>query len=261
MEFLTILLSALLGIVSPVGFVVDRVAENAIRNQLADVEDLAVRIDNTPSYQLAQGRVDRVRIAGRGLYPTEDLRIAVLEIETDAIVLDAGRLRAGTPQLEAPLQAAVRLVLTEADINQTLQSEAVAQQLQGINLGALGGINAEPYDLVRPEINFLGNDRVQFQVTLQGQQSGEQNLITIESGLEIIAGRQLRLVDPSADINGSPLPTQLIDFFLLGINQQLDLGNLEASGITARVLKLEIVADELSLASFVQVTPDANLNF
>lgn len=65
MEFLTILLSALLGIVSPAGFVLDRVAETAIRNQLDSAEELSVRIDNTPSYRALQGRVDRVRIAGR----------------------------------------------------------------------------------------------------------------------------------------------------------------------------------------------------
>jgi hypothetical protein len=261
MEFLTIFLSALLGIVSPVGFVVDRVAENTIRDRLADVEDLTVRVDNTPNYRFIQGRADRVRIAGRGLYPTEAVRIAALEIETDAIVLNANSLRSGTPQLEQPLQAAVKLILTEEDINQALQSEAVTQWLSAINLGAFGGANSEPYDLINPQINFLENDRVQFQVTLQGQQSGDRNLIAIESGIELISGRQLRLVEPSANINGTPLPSQLIDFFVLGINQQFDLRNLEPSGITARVLKLEIAENELTLASFIQIVPNADLNF
>lgn len=260
MEFLTIFLSALLGIVSPAGFMVERVAENAIRNQLADVEDLAVRIDNAPNYRFIQGRADRVRIAGRGLYPIEAVRIAVLEIETDAIVLNPSSLRTGAPQLEQPLQAAIKLILTEEDINQALQSEAVTQRLSAINLGAFSGTNPEPYDLINPQIDFLENDRIQFQVTLQGQQSGDRNLITIESGIELIAGHQLHLVNPSANVNGTPLPSQLIDFFVLGINQQLDLRNLETSGITARVLKLEIAENELALASFVQIVPNATLN-
>jgi hypothetical protein len=259
MEFLTIFLSVLLGLVSPIGFGVDRVAENAIREQFTDVEDLAVRIDNAPSYRFVQGRADRVRIAGRGLYLTEAIRLAVLEVETDAIVLNPGRLRAGTPQLEEPLQAAIRLVLTEADINQALQSEAILGQLGMINLGAFGGVNPEPYELLEPQVTFLETDRVQLQVTLQGQQTGDRNQITVESGLEIVNGRQFRLVSPSASVNGSPLPSQLLDFLVLGINQRLDLANLEASGITARVLKLEIAEDELTLVSFIQVAPNASL--
>ncbi|RKH75069.1 DUF2993 domain-containing protein, partial [Corallococcus praedator] len=118
MEFLTILLSALIGLVSPVGLVADRLAEDQIRNQFDSVEDLQVRIDSVPSYRLAQGRVDRVRIAGRGLSIQPNLRIAALEVETDPIAVD---LSEGV-ELEAPLQAGVRIVLTQEDLTQALRS-------------------------------------------------------------------------------------------------------------------------------------------
>ena len=85
MEFFTIFLSSLLTVFSPVGLVVDTVIANNIRSQVDDVEELAVRVDNTPSYQLTQGKVDRVRIASRGIKPIEDFRIETLEIETDSI--------------------------------------------------------------------------------------------------------------------------------------------------------------------------------
>jgi hypothetical protein len=66
---------------------------------------------------------------------------------------------------------------------------------------------------------------------------------------------------PSANINGTPIPAQLINLLVLGINQQLDLRNLEERGITARVLNLEIAEDGLILISFVRILPDAQLNF
>ncbi|WP_410503743.1 DUF2993 domain-containing protein [Leptolyngbya sp. 7M] len=138
MEFFTIVLSGLLGIVSPLGFVVERVAEDAIRDQLEAVETLAVRVDNTPNYQLAQGTVDRVWLAARGVYPEAGIRIAVLEIETDAIQVDPGRLRQGELELERPLNAGVRLVLTETDLNQALQSPQVSEQLRNLSLDFLG---------------------------------------------------------------------------------------------------------------------------
>lgn len=65
MEFFTILLSGLLGLVSPAGLVIDRTAESFIRSRF-EVEQLQVRVDNAPSHQLLQGKVERVLIAGRG---------------------------------------------------------------------------------------------------------------------------------------------------------------------------------------------------
>lgn len=94
MELLTIVLSGLLGLIAPVGLVIDRTAENVIRSQFASVKQLQVRVDNAPSYQLLQGKVQRVRFAGRSLQlKQQNLQIAALELETDAIELDPRTLR------------------------------------------------------------------------------------------------------------------------------------------------------------------------
>ena len=66
MEFVSIFLSSLLFIASPAGAVLDQVAENAIRAQLAGVEDLEVRVDNASAVQLLQGKVEKLRIGGAG---------------------------------------------------------------------------------------------------------------------------------------------------------------------------------------------------
>src|SRR4028118_813800 len=93
MEFFTILLSGLLAVLSPVNLVADKVTEGAIRARFNKVEQLKVRIDNAPNYQLIQGKVERVRIAGRGLWLTPDIRIGALEVETDPINVDLQSLR------------------------------------------------------------------------------------------------------------------------------------------------------------------------
>ncbi|MBE9178374.1 DUF2993 domain-containing protein [Oculatella sp. LEGE 06141] len=260
MELITILLSVLLGAVSPAGLVVDSLAEDAIRDRLEFAEELEVRVDNTPSYQLLSGRVDRVRIAGRGLFPRQGIRIDVLEVETDPIDLNLAALNNGNgsaPALDQPLQAGVRLVLTEADINQALQSPLVQQRLQDVSIGALGA-SAEGlrrYAFTQPFVDFLESDRIQFQVTLQEAGSDEQLLIIAESGIAIDGGRQLQLVDPAVTVNGSPIPPQFINLLVSGIGQRLDLSRLESSGVLARILQLELNPDELALAGFVRVEP------
>jgi hypothetical protein len=265
MELLTILLSALLGILAPVGVVVDNVAADAIRDQLNSAENLAVRVDNAPSYQLLQGRVDRIRIAGHGLFPVAGVRIAALEVETDPIAVNSSSLRRGQLRLEQPLQAGVRLVLNQDDLNQALRSPTVRNLLQRLNLGQLGGSAAQGYEVVDPHIE-LASDRIQIQAVLQeiprdqtATAAGEQLAIVLESGLSVQSGHQIQLVNPTASINGQVIPSVLIQGLTAGISRQFDLQNFQAGGITARILQLEITPGQLQLAAFVRVEPGASL--
>lgn len=51
-------------------------------------DTLEVRVDNAPNYQILLGNVDRIRVAGRGVYVLEFLRIDEVDIETDPISID-----------------------------------------------------------------------------------------------------------------------------------------------------------------------------
>jgi len=264
MEFFTVLLSGLLGILSPAGLIIDSVAEDAIRDQLEDVEQLEVRVDNAPSHQILQGNVQRVRIAGRGLFPREGVRIDTVEVETDAIAIDLDRLQEGRSALEQPLQAGIRLVLKQADLNQALQSPEIAEQLRDLSLnlvGSAGAAQLQSYDFIDPQIEFLEGEstgttappRLRVQVILREQDTQEDLQIVAELGLEMISARQMQIVDPIISANGELVPQALIQPLIDGINQQLDFDNLETFGITARLLQLELNPEALSLAAFVQI--------
>lgn len=258
MELLTILLSGLLGLLSPVGIVTDKVIEGNLRSRLNKVEQLAVRVDNTPNYQLLQGKVDRVRIAGRGLWLTPNIRIGELEVETDPVSLDLQRLRQGGRKspiaaLRQPLKAGLHLVLTEKDFNQALQSPAVAARLRLLGSRFLGG-SPENYEVLNTKIDFLGNNRLRFQVELR-EKGKEPQAIALESGFGIAAGHKFQLIEPAVSINGQALSPLLVAGFSSGIGDRLDLRTLEERGITARVLQFKIDNSELEVAAFVQVDP------
>lgn len=270
MEIIAILLSGLLGFLSPVGLVVDRVAENAIRSRFQRVEELAVRVDNLPSYQLIQGKVERVRIAGRGLWVTPDLRIAALELETDPLDVNLQRLRQRgqqqglpTQSLRRPVQAGMRLVLNEDDINKLLQSPAVLARLRNAGnrfLGNMGGQQEKAYELVNPRVEFLADNRLRFLVSIQEQQENgtkqtnpRQLILKVESGVGIVSGHQVQLVSPAASIDDRPVPPLLLNPLVNNINQQLDLRKLEQAGITARLLQLNVKPKEMEMAAFVLI--------
>ncbi len=266
MELITVLLSGLLLLISPVGIVLDQVAENAIRSRLVDADSLTVRVDNSPSYQVLQGRVERVRIAGRGVVPRPDLRIAVAELETDPIDLDLGGLRRGEVVLDEPLQGALRLVLTETDLNAFLRSPTVARQLGEIKIGSLNPAQARErnrYKLRNPVIDFLPEEsssvptdnRLRITVDLEDQVQEGALQLKAEVSLSISAGDRLTITNPMLTVNGIPAPPQLVTSLLGNVNDRLSLQQLDQRGVVLRVISFAIEPEELSLAMWVRVDP------
>lgn len=251
MEFFTILLSSLLGLISPAGVVVDRLAESQIRKQLVSAEQLQVRIDNAPSYQIVQGKVDRVRIAGRGIVPVRDVRFERFELETDAIALQPKNRK-----LVKPLQAGIRFVLTQQDIDRALKSPVITARLKNLSLQLLTrsqARQAERYDFLNPQLTLLPQNRARFQIDLQEQGDSAKLNIVAEAEPQIVSGRSLHLKDLKIWANGQQSPEPVTQAIANLIRDRLDLRRLEASNTTARILNLTLNASSLEVASFIQI--------
>ena len=266
MELLTVLLSGLLLLISPVGIVVDQAAANAIRSRLAGAESLEVRVDNGPSFQLLQGRVDKVRIAGRGIFPIAGLRLERAELETDPIDLAFNQLRQGKVVLDAPLQGALHLVLSEADVNAFLRSPTITKRLSQLKIGSLNQAQArerERYEINNPVINFLGGDRTdttdenRLRISFDLEDLVQDGILHIDAevGLRVSEGDRLILVNPVLTVNGQPAPTRLVNALLGDVNNRLSLQRLENRGLTARVINLAVQPDALDVALWVRVDP------
>lgn len=258
MELFVILLSSLLAIISPANLILDGAVEKALRSRVAAVEQLEVRIDNAPSYQILAGKVEKLRIASRGIEPVFGLRIEVLELETESLNVDLEQLRGEFPKaLQQPLRSGIRIVITEADLNKALQSPKIQSRLQQLLNRSLpqGVIGAGRYKLLNPRLR-LENSRVQLQGQLQSSSSDAQTRsldVSLELGIEVVAGRELRLIDPEGVINGRPLSKRLLRGFAQGLSSRLDLRLLETAGITARLLQLEVEDEQINLAAFVRI--------
>lgn len=258
MEFISIFLSTLLFIGSPTGVVLDQVAENAIRSRVAGVEDLEVRIDNASAIRILQGKVDSLRVGMRGLYPITDLRIAIADLETDAIDLDVGHLQRGQVVLDQPLQGAVHLVITPEDLNHFLQSPEFERLLENIpiNFGnAAQSREAQRYQLANPQVTFLPTNRLRTELDLFDQVSSETIKVEAETSFRVENGHRLVLIEPEVLINGSAAPSQLLDIFLANLGDQLSLRQFEESGITARVIDFTVDPESLDLAVWIQLDP------
>ena len=274
MEVLTILLSSLIALVSPVNLVGDVILKKAIRSQVEGAEQIAVRIDNTPSYQALDGKVDRVRIATRGLQLSPDVRIEALELDVDRIDVNLGELLQEETWIDTgetktirlrqlvrePLQVAARLILTEEDINRALQSSKINAKLsEWIDplLESILDTPARNYEVYQSQIDLLDNERLVLQVKLQdldAENVEDRELeVEVELGVQVVAGRRLRFIEPSVLINGAQVSSEVISEVEEVLDDPLVLRVLEVLGIIIRVLKLDLSNDGVELATFIRV--------
>ena len=260
MELLTIFLSGLLGLVNPAGLLLDRTAEKAIRSELKTAQELQVRVDNVPTHQLLQGRVEKVRIAGRSLLlKNQNIHISLLDLETDPIEFDFHTRKRKQFGLKKPLQMGVRLVLTQQDVNKLLESPDFLNRLKKVNFVSVSSSNnssSNVYNLANPQIKILEN-RLRFQLELKQEGNGKPLNIRVESGLNVIAGRQIQLVNPNVVLNQEKAPEKLINQIVNNLNKQLDLGNLESEGVQLRILQLNIKPAAIEIAAFLKIEPSS----
>ena len=265
MELLLILLSGLFSVVSPGGLVLDLLTGNLLNAEIEEVEQLVTRIDNTPSYQLATGKLDKIRIASRGVNIRSLLKIDTLELETDPIDINLRNLETNNLEeirksLRKPLQGAVSLIVTEKDLNETLQSAEVQDRLQQV-LNRLikqkTGSSAFSYQLLNPHLEFLEDNifRLEFELNrLEGRRSRFQELaMTLEGQIKVIEGTKIELVKLRGTVNDRPLSDRLLQGFAKGISDRLNFTNLEQNRLFVRLLQLKINDNQIELAAFVRI--------
>ena len=277
MEILAIALSGLLSLASSGGIILDSIARKQIRSQIISVEQQAVRIDNSPNYQPVRGKIDRVRIAHRGITIEPGLRIAVLDLETDAIVLKSQPNLSSIDELRKslakPASGAVKLIVTEADLNEALQSPEISNRLETIlnqSLMRRAGATNIPYQLSdlrveldsglwklrfklsrpRPSVNIKPDD---ISGTSTVENRSRELDFALESTVKVEDGKTLRLINPQGTVNNRPMSQRLLDGFAVGISDRLNLNSLESDGILARILQLKINQDRLELIGFIRV--------
>lgn len=278
MEILTIVLAGLLGIGSSGGIILDRLAQGKISDQVISVEQQAVRIDNQPNYDAALGKLARIRIASRGIRIKPGIRIASLDLETDPLAVKLAKIKLSNidrlrESLAEPAGGAVKVVLTQKDLNQALQSTEIQTQLQNtLNrlIASKAGSTNISYQLSDVQLELRPQNRLQVSfklsrprpnLTLKSSSIGTSEAknpsrelaISLRLTLKVIDGEKVRLLDPQGTVNGRPMSSRLLNGFATGISDRLNLNTLSADGILARILQLEINEDNLQLISFVRL--------
>ncbi len=268
MELVTVILSGLLTLISPVGIVVEETIADRIRSQVQSIDELKIRVDNIPSYQIIAGKVDRLRLSSQGIQVNPDFRIASLDLETDPIDIDLQGIQTinSSEYLAEYLQKPARIVLkigfNEIDLNVALRSnqirqlieEKIAELLPPKEDGTPTRLKIQ--DL---QVDLETNNRIAIAATVQNPRSTPENpsfsQINLEFGIKTSNGRILEISEPTGRVNDKKLRESILRTFAKRFAERLDLRQLESAGIFVRVLQLDLEPNQLNFVTFIKIDP------
>ncbi|MEN9220347.1 MAG: DUF2993 domain-containing protein [Thermostichales cyanobacterium SZTDM-1c_bins_54] len=186
-----------------------------IRSQVQGVEDLQVNIRGADN-ELLNGFIPQAQVSGRNLR-YEGVAVSQVSLQGQNIRLNVPAALQGSPlQLLQAVPVQVGLVMTEADLNQTLQSPLIQAQLAQAKVTLPIGTTSVPFLIRDPKVRLVG-DRLQIDAQLSSEQ-GPPVPVSLATRVVPTSPQQLALRDPVWLIAGQEIP-------IAGLNNlPIDLG-------------------------------------
>ncbi|MBG1243788.1 LmeA family phospholipid-binding protein [Nostoc sp. NZL] len=133
-------------------------AERRISEKLDEAEKIEIDVQ-TDLLKIVQGQADGVSVAGKGLVIQEDIRIQEIKLQTDSIAINPLSAIFGQIELNDPVNAIARIVLTEVDMNRALASDFVSSQMQDFDLDVDGKIVS--FEAQKIEVFLPGDGKIE----------------------------------------------------------------------------------------------------
>lgn len=215
---------------------ISKAAEVGMESQLDESEELKVDVRTNPA-DATQGKLNSVKIDGKGLVMNKELRAEKLEMKTNKIKVDPLKAAFGDIEMEHPTDAVARIVLTDKDIERAFNSEYIKNKLRDREVtidGEKVTANAKQVKFSLPgegkisleaDISLADSETKQIAFTAKPRISDNGNKIVIED-VEYTSGK-----------NETPELTQAL---LNSAEELLDLRNFELADMSLHLNKLDV---------------------
>ncbi len=151
---------------------ISKAAEIGLSSRIEQAEEINVEV-RTDLWKILQGQADAVAIAGEGVVLQKDIRVQHMELSTNKIDINPFSALLGQVELNQPVQADARLVMSLEDLNRALNSDYVLNQAQ-FDLDVDGEkVNLEMQQM---QLTLPGGNKMVFdgKVVLQGKGTTRQ---------------------------------------------------------------------------------------
>jgi hypothetical protein len=233
------------------------VAQMTISTQLDEVENIDVDI-RTNLLSMVQGQVDSVSIVGQGLVMQKDIRVQEMELRTDSIAINPLSAIFGQIELNQPVGATARLVLTEQDINRAINSDYIRSKFSTVDLTVEGQIVTVESQHLEVCLSASGTMAVSGTVWLH--EMGNTRPLGFTAAIAPRTLSQPFLLKAFNCTNGEGVSLELAIAFLKKAGELLNLPFIELDGMALRIKELEVQEGSLTVLSeaYVRQLPDFN---
>ncbi|GAB4304135.1 MAG: DUF2993 domain-containing protein [Oscillatoriaceae cyanobacterium] len=223
------------------------VATAGIRHLFSKCEALEVAIA-LPSPLGSQGRIDGLRVSGRGLEIQRRFPVGEMSFNTDAVAIDYMALLGGKIKLAQPTQAVAQVVLTEEGINRAFQADLVTKKLSSANI---------PVTFSEVEVQLKPQNQLRIFAKAKWS-NGETVPVCLHTTISIEQRRRLQFSHPHFEAEVIPEPlrerAQTASMALVEVlNQMVDLDKFNLDGITMRLNRLETQGKQLLFSGYAQI--------
>ncbi len=195
-----------------------------IEGEVERVENLQVQIGGSDP-EIVSGTIPSARVAGQNLI-YQGLHVSQVVLDGQNIRLNINDALQGQQlRLLQPVPVAVQMQISESDLNQSLQSPLIREQLAQAQVELPIGNQTVPFSIQDPRVTLLA-EQLQIDAQLQTP-DGSLVPVTLTTGLEVINGSQLLLRNPAWQLSGQTVPVAGLDGFALDLGGNVQVQSLE----------------------------------
>jgi len=225
-------------------------AEKRISSQLDEVEQIEIDIQ-TDLLKIVQGQADGVSLTGQGLVIQPDIRVQEIKLQTDSIAINPFSALFGQIQLNQPVNAIARIILTELDINTALDSDFVRNQMQNFEMNVDGEIvSFEPEEI---KVFLPGDGKIEFRGKLLLKEMGNTRPLAYTAIARPRSHSQPAMLEGFNCTEGEGISIELIVALMQKAKELMSLPYFEWEDIAFNIKNIEAQKGNLILMLEAQV--------
>ncbi|MFB2921807.1 DUF2993 domain-containing protein [Aerosakkonema funiforme] len=223
--------------------VLSAAAEIGVISQVDKVEDVNIDV-KTNLLNIVQGQADSVSFAGQGLAIQKDIRVQEVQVQTGRIAINPLSAIFGEIKLTHPTDASIRVVLTEEDINRSLNSDYIRSKLPPLELDVDGKIVS--IELQHMEINLPGDGKIKCSGNVLLHEGNTRQLDFIALLYPRTSSQPL-LLEAFHCTPGNGIGLELIVALMLKFKELVNLPYYEVEGSAFRVKDMDVQKGSLTV--------------
>lgn len=224
--------------------VVSKAAEITVSSQLDAAEKIDIDVE-TNFLEAIQGNAEGVMISGEGLVMQKDVRVQEMELHTDKIDINPLSVLFGHVELNQPIDANGRIVLTEPDINRALNSNYVLGKAQNFNLDVYG--QTATMAMQQMELKLPGGNKMVFTGKVLLHEMGKTRQLGFTATIHPRTRVQGVLVEGFHCHDGQTISIEFAAALMHQLKQLVHLPYIEIEQMRIRVEEMEVQAGSITM--------------